>query len=354
MIETPTIPTAITRLHRDAWLRAWSSLPAERQSTYYHPTYVAAAARWEGGEADCLRIDGDDGWMLYPFVRHAIPGDITGRFDVQTAYGYGGPLFIGGWDQRSPVDALRVIGRHLAEHGAVAEFVRCHERWTDLGALRDAGYTTPVVRTNVACDLGPEAVRASWESSVRRNLRRAASAGLRWRAGATEHDLDAFMKLYAMTASRLGMAASYQFDAAYFRTLFDMGEPLTRLVLVEASNGAPIAGALVLCGGAVAHYHLGGSDFAHQHDRPNDLLYLAMAETARAAGCSSIAWGGGLSTDPADSLFRFKCGFGNIRTPAHIGCRVLNEPAYRSLIEDWDRRNPDRANTCKLFLRYRA
>ena len=121
--------------------------------------------------------------------------------------------------------------------------------------------------------------------------------------------------------------------------------------MVEVAHDA---GALVLCGGDIAHYHLGGSDFAHQNDRPNDLLYLAMAETARAAGCSSIAWGGGLSTDPADSLFRFKCGFGKIHTAAHIGCRVLNEPAYRSLIQDWERRNPDRAATCKLFLRYRT
>jgi lipid II:glycine glycyltransferase (peptidoglycan interpeptide bridge formation enzyme) len=133
-----------------------------------------------------------------------------------------------------------------------------------------------------------------------------------------------------------------------------MGDSVTRLVLVETSQGKPIAGAFVLCGGEIAHYHLGGSDFAHQNDRPNDLLYLAMAQTTRAAGCAFIAWGGGLSTDPADSLFRFKCGFGRDRMPAHIGCRVLNEPAYRSLIEAWERRNPDRAATCKMFLRYRA
>ena len=354
MIETPTIPSAMKRLDWAAWLRAWSSLPAERQSTYYHPAYVAAAARWEGGEAVCLRIDGDDGWMLYPFVRHAIPGDTHGRFDVQTAYGYGGPLFVGEWDHPSRVAALREVGRHLADAGAVAEFVRCHERWPDLDALRGAGYATPVVRTNVACDLAVEAVPGSWASNVRRNLKRAASAGLSWRAGSSNEDLEAFTKLYALTFKRLGMAASYGFDAGYFRSLFDMDKPLAQLVVVESSHGTPVAGALVLCGGEIAHYHLGASDFVHQNDRPNDLLYLAMAETARAAGCSSIAWGGGLSTDPADSLFRFKCGFGGIRTPVHIGCRVLNEQAYRSLISAWERANLDRAATSKMFLRYRG
>ncbi len=350
----PTISSMIRRLDRAGWLRAWASLPTERQSTYYHPDYVAAVAQWEGGEAECVQIDGDGGWLLYPYVRHAIPGDSSNAFDVQTAYGYGGPLFVGEWSHALRVDALRDIGKYLTDGGAVAEFVRCHERWTDVNTLRDAGYVTPVVRTNVSSDLMSEAAPASWGSNVRRNLKRAAAVGLRWRVGTSGDDLDAFVNLYAMTAERLGMGASYRFDAAYFRAIFAMGSPLAQLVLVETMDAIPVAGALVLCGGDIAHYHLGGSDFARQNDRPNDLLYLAMAETARAAGCSSIAWGGGLSTDPDDSLFRFKCGFGNVRTPAHIGCRVLNESAYRSLIDDWERRNPDRAATCKLFLRYRA
>jgi len=354
MTQTLANSAAITRLDRDAWVRAWSSLPSERQSTYYHPDYVSAAAHWEGGAADCLHVDGGGGRrLLYPYVRHSIP-DAANLFDVQTAYGYGGPLFVGEWDHAGRVEALRDIGQRLAERGAVAEFVRCHEQWTDLDALRDAGYATPIVRINVSCDLLADDVSSTWASNVRRNLKRAAAAGLRWRAGATAADLHAFSSLYAMTADRLGMAASYRFDEAYFRSLFAMGDSLARLVLVETPQGKPIAGAVVLCAGQIAHYHLGGSDFAHQNDRPNDFLYLAMAETARAAGCTSIAWGGGLSTDPADSLFRFKCGFGTHRVPVHIGCRVLNEDSYRALNEDWERRNPDRAAECKLFLRYRA
>jgi hypothetical protein len=350
-----TLTIAIAQLDRVAWLRAWSSLPSERRSTYYHPEYVAAAARWEGGEAECLRIDGDgDRCLLYPYVRHAIPGDSTGACDIQTAYGYGGPLFVGDWEHDARVEALLDVGRQFAERGAVAEFVRCHERWTDVDAMRDAGYSTPVVRTNVSTDLSAEPIPTSWASNVRRNLKRAASAGLRWRVGATAADLDSFSRLYATTAERLGMAASYRFDTSYFRALFAMSSPLAQLVLVETCDSVPVAAALVFCGGEIAHYHLGGSDLTHQANRPNDLLYLAMAETARAAGCRFIAWGGGLSTDPADTLFRFKSAFGQLRHPAHIGCRVLNEPVYRALVQEWESHNPDRAATCKMFLRYRA
>jgi hypothetical protein len=133
-----------------------------------------------------------------------------------------------------------------------------------------------------------------------------------------------------------------------------MARRLTQFVIVETIAGEAIAAALVIHGGELAHYHLGGSDLAHQADRPNDLLYLGMAEAARSAGCRYMAWGGGLSTDPADTLLRFKSGFGKIKTPVRIGCRVLNAQAYQGLVGDWERRNPERAANCKLFLRYRA
>jgi hypothetical protein len=344
----------ITRLDHPAWLSVWSALSETRRSTFLHPDFVAASARWEGGEAECLHVVDGDRSLLYPYVRHAIPDTSDGSFDIQTAYGYGGPLFVGEWDHASRVDVLREVGQHLAERGGVAEFVRCHERWTDFDALTDAGYTTPVVRTNVTCDLSTDSITMSWASNVRRNLKRAASVGLRWRIGTTADDLWSFIRIYMMTAARLEMAGSYRFDDDYFRALFAMGSRLVQFVLVETVGGETIAAALVIHGGELAHYHLGGSDLAHQADRPNDFLYMGMAEAARSAGCRYMAWGGGLSTDSADTLLRFKSGFGEIKTPARIGCRVLNARAYQGLVGDWERRNPERAATCKMFLRYRA
>jgi hypothetical protein len=349
-----TSSNAIARLDRDGWLHAWTALPESRRSTFLHPDFVIASAHWEGGEGECLHIVDGDRSLLYPYVRHAIPDASAGSFDIQTAYGYGGPLFVGEWDHASRVDALREIGQHLVERGGVAEFVRCHERWTDFEVLRDAGYATPVVRTNVTCDLSAEPIPSSWAGNVRRNLKRAMAVGLRWRLGTTADDLESFIRIYTMTAARLDMAASYRFDDDYFRSLFAMSRPLTQFVLVENSNGATVAAALVIHGGELAHYHLGGSDLAHQADRPNDLLYLGMAGAARSAGCRYMAWGGGLSTDPTDTLLRFKSGFGQIQTPARIGCRVLNAHAYQGLVGAWERRNPERAATCKMFLRYRA
>jgi hypothetical protein len=65
-------------------------------------------------------------------------------------------------------------------------------------------------------------------------------------------------------------------------------------------------------------------------------------------------WGGGLSNDEADTLFRFKRHFGDVETPVHVAGRVLNPERFAAISSAWERRNPERAATTKLFLRYRG
>jgi hypothetical protein len=171
------------------------------------------------------------------------------------------------------------------------------------------------------------------------------------RQGASADDWASFGRLYDATAERLNMTAGYRFDGEYFSGLSRLTR--VRLILVEtAADAAPVAGAVLFIGGRLAHYHLGASDFAHADKRPNDFLYHAMATAARDAGCRRIVWGGGMSNDPEDTLFRFKTHFGNVRRPAFCAGRVIDADAYDRLCATWQARHPDRES--KLFLKYRA
>src|SRR5688572_4120332 len=120
-------------LNATQWQEAWDALPAYCREVYYHPAYVSECARWERASAHCVLVDDADGRMLHPYLAHPIQG--TDRHDVQTAYGYGGPIFAGQWRAERRVAALRLVGEHLKGHRAVAEFVRCHPGWTDVEAL---------------------------------------------------------------------------------------------------------------------------------------------------------------------------------------------------------------------------
>ena len=329
------------------WHEAWRALPGSCREIYYHPLYVQTCAAWEGAEAHCLAVRGGNGQMLYSWLRHSIDG--TGWNDAQTAYGYGGPLFSGDWGQEDRVVALATAKAHFASSGTVAEFVRCHTDWCDLQAMAAAGFEVFAVRTNVECDLAREDFTSAWAPAARRNLRRAREAGLSWRLGATRDDWASFQSLYTGTAQRLGMAESYRFDCVYFAGL--AGIPGVRLVMVE-EGGVAVAGAIVLIGGRLAHYHLGASDYARREVRPNDFLYFAMASCAREAGCARVVWGGGLSNDPEDTLFRFKTHFGALRRPVFGAGRVIDSGVFEELCRRWEGRNPGRDT--KIFLRYRA
>lgn len=339
------------RLHPlddDAWLRAWEYLPPDRREVYYHPAYNRTAARWEGATPHCVRVEHDSASMLYPYLLHPIPG--TQEHDAQTAYGYGGPLWIGNWSPADQTAALTELARHLHDTGAVAEFVRCHTEWLDAESLRPADYRVFQVRTNVECELSTNAFEETWAASARRNVRKARSSGLTPRPGDSPADWQTFARLYAMTAQRLDMSPGYRFDADYLQSLSSI--PGVRLIIIDALGGQPVAGAIVFVGGRLAHYHLGASDFAHQETRPNDMLYHAMATLAQAAGCNRIVWGGGMSNDPDDTLFRFKTHFGQIQKPVFCAGRILHPEAYAHLCAAWQSANPGRES--KLFLKYRA
>src|SRR5436853_298032 len=104
----------LEQLDEKIWQAAWESLPADRQEVYYSPAYHAICARWERATPHCLRVTGPAGWMLYPYLAHPTPDT---RHDVQTAYGYGGPLFVEEWAADQRAAALADVGAHFRERG---------------------------------------------------------------------------------------------------------------------------------------------------------------------------------------------------------------------------------------------
>lgn len=346
----------VSELSEHQWLDAWSALPQDRREVYFHPRYAALCARWEHATPHALCVRTASGLALYPFLAHPITGfhRVTTRHDAQTAYGYGGPLFVGEWSADEHARALQLFATELATRGAVAEFIRCHPEWCNAERLAAQGFRAAVVRTNVEHELsGPDAGVPAWSDSVRRNLRRSQRDGLTHREGSTDADWAAFERLYAATADRLAMADMYRFDAHYFASLRRV--PGVSLVCVDHPTAGTVAAAVLFAGPTrLAFYHLGASDLNHQSSRPNDRLYQAMAESARAAGCQRIVWGGGMSNDPSDSLFRFKTGFGQLRRPVHVACRVLDQPAFDALADEWAQRNPAKAAGRRLMLCYRG
>ncbi len=345
------------------WYSIWEGLPAPYRDVYSHPRYHEICAVWESVSPECLYLTNGltNGrqYALYSYLRYPVRefcADDQAFYDVQTPYGYGGPLFVGDWTGEEKIGALLEIKDYLESGNVIAEFIRCNPDRYERTGFAAAGYRVVQVRTNVECMLrnsSDQGMLDSWHPAARRNVRRAQKAGLSYEIAGKDR-LGEFERLYRMTAERLGMDDFYRFDHDYFHSLLDLDSELIKLVLVSTpKTGKAIAAGILFLGGNTAYWHLGASDMRHGSTRPNDFLFFAMAKVAAESGSEKIVWGGGTSNDPADTLFAFKRHHGDSMVPVHIACRATNTKVYESACARWEQRYPEKKAQNNLFLKYR-
>jgi len=189
---------------------------------------------------------------------------------------------------------------------------------------------------------------------AKRNVKKANKAGLNYIIGDTKFHTEEFIRLYGIAAKRLAMGSFYRFDFEYFESICSFDGELARLILVEAPGvDGYIAGAILFLGEGNAYYHLGASDLKYRMLRPNDFLFFAMAKVAFEHGAHKIVWGGGMSNEPDDSLYRFKRHFGNRTVPVHIACKAIDQERYDDICTQWAEKHPDNKDNNNLFLKYR-
>lgn len=349
-------------LTKEKWLYWWRQLPACCREIYWHPAYYETAARWEKGNAECIYIDCGDNWMIYPYLRHPIVGyQLPGAvlyYDIQTAYGYGGALFIGKWDDKDKITAFATIADYFKETNAIAEFVRCHTEWVKPADMAKAGYSATKVRINVETELigrSPEEILRSWEKETQRNVRIAKQAGLEHMLVYGTDYVHDFAVLYNTAAARLHMAQYYRFDEAYFRSLMAVDSNQVAQVLCSVLGSSSLIGSHIVFGGKkLAFHHLAAVDASFRSIRADTFLMWADVYYASSMGCERICWGGGRSINLDDSLFKFKAQFGQRYVPVYIGCRIIDPKNYDQLCAEWNNRNPQKMLTNTMFLRYRA
>jgi hypothetical protein len=263
-------------LERDGaeWDAALHALPPQLHDVYFTAAYHLVWQRNGDGLARGAIFQNADGTVLYPFLLRPLEdvpalrggsGDLwRGRFDISSAYGYGGPLaaITGEEPPELPGDPEAALGtgpgpvvtpardRLLAhfraqfcawcrEQGVVSEFIRFHPLLqteagmtaaVDAGPAAGAEATTTaeagggaprveIVPANVTvwCRLStPEAHRATLSSSTRRNLRKADRAELTFGIETSDEAWARFVELYTETMRRREASDYYLFPPRYF------------------------------------------------------------------------------------------------------------------------------------------
>lgn len=333
------------------WRRAVSGFGDTGDDLYFQPEWALLNAGEGGAKARLFFYsDGADS-LAYPFLDRPVApigasrvGD--GSRDIETAYGYGGPLST--TDSKEFLQAAwSAFGRWCAETRVVAEFVRFHPL---LGNERWIGHRAETMkdRATVSMALGRGSrAELPYPSTARNMIRRSLRVPCTVEERNDDEGWALFRQLYLETMDRKRAEDSYYFDERYFEGLREITVRRGFLLTVE-SSGTGFAAAVFLRGARWLHYHLSGARGRGAVPGSMNLLLHNAAVRGAELGLERLHLGGGASRADDDPLLRFKASMGTDRHEFWIAGRVHDAEAYRSLREAW------RAEYPQLWVRYCA
>jgi hypothetical protein len=341
---------------RSRWIAACDELPPERGDVYFRPQYLEALSAIGRGRATCAIARHDGALWLHPFLQSPIAGfdEIAPRLtDVQSSYGYGGPVVNGAGESAAFLDeAWRRFGAWSKSVGVVAEFIRFHplldnQRWAP------PGMTVTRNRTTVVVDAGtyPEAVWNDPYFRVQRHMvRRAEREGYQFGVAPFDGDLKWFSSMYDETQARLQGNAETRFDETYFNAIRDGFGEDAWLGTVTA-NGEIAVAVLVLSSARFGHCHLMGYRRGKLTNGMTNLVYHGIYLEAARRGLALVHMGGGATGAADDALLKFKKSLSPETREFSIGMLVRDEEAYGAIERAWLDRGKKRPPGFFMFYR---
>ncbi|HNS09699.1 MAG TPA: GNAT family N-acetyltransferase [Candidatus Ozemobacteraceae bacterium] len=322
---------------KERWQQIFTQLPEFSGKIYYsYACHAATAANGDDQPAALFFSAGSNGRAFYPFLMKRVPEAVggNGEVDLETAYGYGGPVFFD-LNTEQIDEFYRQMRSWATANHVVAEFIRFNPL-TPFQTCVDPACQVSHNRITVSIDLtnGPEAVLNSCSAARQRNWKKGTRLGLSVRRLA---DPAEFVPLYTQTMQRLAARSYYRFPQQYFAALAALSEDSCFYAGAFTDDGRLAAAAIYLLDPTSAHYHLGASDPQLLHTQANSFLMLEFARRLCGSGRQLLHLGGGLSLADDDSLFRFKSGFSARRHDFFIGRRIFNQQKYALFSGHWQK-----------------
>lgn len=310
-------------------VEVYDNFPDTIKAPTLHPSYILADATRDKDLKPVFFVY-NEGPALYYHGFHMAPIEGANLKDIQSPYGYGGPL--------SSSDDLEFLSRAwnayeswCAENNVLVEFLRFHPllknwRFFNGEVIHD--------RETVWLDLSHEDLMASYSVRVRTAVRKAIKNGLvvEWSNGSADH-IRIFMSLYNATMKELGADRLYLFPPEYYQKIFHWDQ--ARLALCRLNNEI-IAGAIFLMGPDIMEYHLSAANCKGKKLNATNLLLHEAALLGQQSGCRALYLGGGTDNRPENRLLFFKSGFSKLQASFKIGKKIHRSEDYSQIKRNWE------------------
>ena len=249
-------------------------------------------------------------------------------YDLETPYGYGGPLSDGVVSDESQKKFLSELKEYAESEGIVSQFLRFHPLLSN-HELMPLAFETRYLRDTIYIDTAsPELIMSNMDSKNRNMVRKAIKNGVTIERRPIS-DYDAFLSMYNETMLKDKASDYYTFKEAYFESQFALVD--NACIFYAMLEGEPIAGSIMYYNDRYLHYHLAGTHTEYRRYSPSNLMLYEASCWASKKGIKQFHLGGGMQPD--DNLFGFKKQFNKYgRLPFVVGRTILNDSKYRDLL----------------------
>lgn len=311
-------------------------------SPYLHPFYIIADSKRDANLSPHFFLFKEGAEVFYyAFHLSPVPGE-TDLFDIQSPYGYGGPISTTG-NEDFLHSAWKDFSQWCKGNNVLAEFVRFHPF---LENYRIFPGETVYDRDVVCINLTPPDIFKAYSPRARTAIRKAQKNGLEveWYSG--KQFLPIFRDIYLDRMQKINADHFYFFSDAYFHELMNWNH--SHLTICSL-NGEPLAAAIFLSGNAQMEYHLSAATSEGKALSATNLIIHEAAIRAKILGCTQLNLGGGTDSSTDNPLFCFKSSFSTLRAPFYIGKRVHMEHRYQALKFLWKKENRPLSNRILFY-----
>lgn len=335
------------------WNKYIKQLPLEQQDIYFLPEYYQLYEENGEGKATCFVFEKNGDLALYPFLLNEINSlgyNLGKRFyDIQGSYGYNG--VISTTNNGQFIDEFyKKFFEYSSENNIVAEFTRFHPLLNN-HKFSDKHLNVVFDRKTVFVDLTKsyETIFKNFQTSTRKQIKRATSRyGIEVKY--FENDLsqiDTFINIYYSTMDRVESVQYLYFNKEFIKQLIKKTQ---NVCFVAYFENKPIGVIIAFYNQNYMHGHLGGALLEYLPMSPYSLLYSEMIKFGQSKGCRFLHVGGGATTNPDDSLLKYKMNFSDTTLNFYIGKKIYNKEIYDLIVSQWEINHPEKKETYKNFL----
>lgn len=327
---------------RQIWKEVFFKIPQTQQDIHYLLEYSLLYMKESVRSCAAFYTEGDT-FILYPFIiRDIYIGDNIASYsngnvarEIRNPYGIGGPLS-NVYDTKLYQNFDLKFRAWCAQEQLASEFLCPHLFTNSLDYIfQNNTYTRAKEKEIVCIDLSGNQLNL-WSQCNKGhkysiNLAKRNEINVIQTTSPNQKQYEAILSIYTNTMQRQNASARWYVAKNYFSDCLQLLGNEHCSFFLAYDEDTLIAWNLMMYNAETMYYHFAGSTLEGQKKGAPALLLHKASCWAQEQGYTRLYLGGGASSAPDDSVYRFKHGFSKKSISFYTAWRILHQESYDEL-----------------------